>query len=212
MPNDIQTQRKHERETQAYKAFIVIAKRLKVLEYDNKWEIVPDPLDPLRKFILQRDTPWFKLQVILKAKEFYHRADYTDNRYDYKFHIGFRGFYADRGGDITLISKLEVKPRVVKKLMKLINEKLLPNVYEDILRHEEQYNKAHNREMYFQNNLKKLGINAPTVKSNDSTDISTSLSSNPGLSVIAKDDHVTIQGDIPYDRFAKIAKACGWIK
>src|ERR1041385_4207986 len=76
-------QLKHDKETQAYKLFMKIAKKVKNTEY-GKWDIVPDSSDPLRKFILQYKSAWFTINVKLMMMQFTHRGNYTDSRYDYR--------------------------------------------------------------------------------------------------------------------------------
>lgn len=210
MSSDIRKQKHHERETEAYKNFLIIAKRIKAIEYDKKWVISPDPSDPLRKYIFERETPWFKLRVILRSKEYHHRWGYGggnsgyESRYDYKFYIGFQGFFADKAGDITLTSNLEVRPRVTKKLLDCINNKLLPNIYTEIMKHEEQYNKAHNQQKYFDGQIAKLG--------RKNLKIGSEIMIGP-LKLQLNADNIIIQESlIAYDKFVQLAKSQGWIK
>ena len=51
-----------ERETEAYKNLMLVARRMARIEY-GKWKIMPSIEDPLRKFTVERDIGWCTIKV-----------------------------------------------------------------------------------------------------------------------------------------------------
>lgn len=207
--NDIVKQRFIEAETKAYKAFMPIAKRIKKIEYDKKWEIVPDPSDPLRKFTLERETGWFRIKLIIMSQDYYHRGVWDNSRTDWKFYIGIAGIYKDK----TKFTPIQIKPRMLKNLLVHINNISLPEFYTDIDNYKQLRELDIQAEVKLQNNLKLLNINNSTLTTKDyNRQIAPLLAVDPKFSIQANSDGVEISGSISYERFAKIAKVCGWIK
>lgn len=205
---DTRAQRRHERETEAYKVFSKVAKQIKYLEY-GKWTISPDPDDPLRKIVLSRDIGWCTLDVKLAMDSHYHRGDYSDNRWDYYGKIVFHGLFGQQGRSIELHTSLRVRPRMAKKLLKMINENVIPNFYKEVEREKQVWEENHARHIAFQKNVAKIvGLEVQKDRWGDTT---TALKGCP-LRIRAKPDHISIDGQITYEEMAQIASAMGWGK
>lgn len=130
-----------EAETQAYKMFMRIARKLSYMEY-GKWKIVPDAVEPLRKFTIEKEFDWAKVKLCLVSHQFRKRKyDNYDDAYAWKFQIGLQGFFQNiHGNEVMLKTGMFLKPRMVRKLLEAVNTKFIPSFYNmvetDRLEHE----------------------------------------------------------------------------
>ena len=143
VPLDKQVMKQHERETELYKAFMKIAKKVTYLEY-GKWKIVPDPADPLRKFTLNKEFGWATVQVGVHLKDTYKRGVYDyDERYDYRGMISYTGLFASKDGtQLKMVSNLKIRPRLAKDLIEEVNTKIIPGFYQQVQAENESRDKA----------------------------------------------------------------------
>jgi hypothetical protein len=134
MPSGIREQNQIESETQAYKVFMRVAKRIKHLEY-GKWNIVPDPQEPLRRFTLEKTFDWAKIKLLLYACQYLKRNyDYSnyDNMYAWRYKIGIQGFFRNSNGELLAKTGILLKPRMAKKLLALVNNTFIPAFYTEV--------------------------------------------------------------------------------
>lgn len=207
---DKQGMKQIERETEIYKAFMKIAKKVTYLEY-GKWTIVPDPADPLRKFTLNRNIGWATLKIGVYLKDTYKRGIYDyDERYDYRGMIAYTGLFATKDGtELKMISDLKVRPRVAKDLIEQVNTKIIPNFYNDILNEQTAREKAKKDIAEFMREIsivKGLKQGERTVSYREPhavlKDCPFELELNRGF--------IQVNGRVSYQQLKVIAEKCGW--
>jgi hypothetical protein len=212
MATDIREQNKIEAETQAYKMFMRIAKKLKYLEY-GKWSIVPDINEPLRKFTIEKDIGWAKIKMCLWAEQ-YHKRKYEgdwNNAYAYRFKIGMKGLFADNRSELVLKTSMLLKPRMVKKLLTFINERVIPEFYKTIDNERTEYEEKINTLRLLNSNMLKLkGL----VELEQNRYVSNEYNGRPPLGTVWKGlyssnikctkDRVNLDLDVDYDKAKKI--------
>ena len=196
-------QKKLERETEGYKMFMKVAKKLSYLEY-GKWTMAPDVNDPLRKFTISKDIGWTTLSLCLVMESFYHRGVYTGDRWDYRCLIGVNGLFM---GSKPLKLNCKLKPRMAPRLLKLINEVIVPKFYDDIMKEDAYHQDEVVTKAKFAEQVKKVEglVYQPGVTWNSNA----VLNGCPFL-LEAHANIVTLRGELSYDDLATIAKAMKW--
>lgn len=210
----IYDQRKLEREAEYYKVFMRVAKRIKRREYDNKWEIVPDVNDPLRKFTLERDAGWFRLKLCVTLQEYYHRSVYDDTRTDWRGIIAIKGMYGSKDkGESIIATGMRVKPRMAKKLQQAINEVFIPKFYETVAQERGARDTADRQVQQFNKEISKvLGLKKLTRNPNQyyRHDEPTGSLDRCPFPLRLDADKIRFNGEMTYDEFANMAKAMKW--
>lgn len=202
-------QKRLERETEAYKGFMKVAKKVVNIEY-GKWQISPDPTDPLRKFTLHRDIGWCTLHVRLTMGSHYHRGDYSENRHDYHGLVAFTGLFRDKNSDIVLESNWKVKPRMAKKLLKLINDAVIPGFYKEVEKEKAIWEEKHKVVTAFQAELSKVkGLEVMKGKQTWGDTVYGKLPNCPFELTLEK-NRVAIQGSLTYDELAELQRVNKW--
>lgn len=207
---DKQGMKQIERETEIYKAFMKIAKKVSYLEY-GKWKIVPDPVDPLRKFTLNKEFGWATLKVGVYLKDTYKRGVYDyDERYDYRGMISYTGLFKDKSNvELKMVSGLRVRPRVAKDLIKEVNEKIIPNFYTDIFKEQEARKKANEDIAEF---MREIGIvkGLKQGERKQSWKEPTAILNGCPIDLTLQRGFVEVSGRLSYMQLKKMAEACGW--
>lgn len=209
----------HEAETLAYKQFMKVAKKITYLQY-GKWDIVPDIKDPLRKFTLEKKTDWCTVKLCLRMEQFYHRADYTENRYDYRAKVVVYGLFANMSAtslsgkltpnELYMNTGMRLKPRMAKKLILAIDEVIIPKFYLEVDNDRKQYENAVLARTNFAQNVKKV-VGMQLVKNTWNNRQYGKLTHCP-LELELYPDEVRMNGSLSYDVFAKLAESMGWGK
>ena len=199
----------HEAETEAYKIFLVIAKKLKKIDYVSKWEIVPDVKDPCRKFTINRDIGWTTIKLQLYMKQSYHRGQYDDSRYFYKPQIQVGGLFSYQLVDQPVNMFLQLKPRVAKKIIETINTIIIPKFYKDIT--DEIVNREQKTiaQKEFQANINKIkGLQVIKQQWGDP------IGKVPNCPFTLKCEQNTVEftAEMSYDDFAQMNERMGWNK
>lgn len=205
--SNIADQKKLEIETDSYKMFMRVAKRVRNLEY-NKWTIEPDINDPLRKFTLNRDIGWATLKLCLVIEEFYRRGVYNGNRYDYRCRVGVQGLFQDKRGTIVLNTGMKVRPRMAIKLVTTINEVIIPKFYEAVEHEATQRQERINALSAFSKEISKVkGLeHIPNTYYGGAT----GKLVNCPFKLTLNNDKVELEGALSYDDLAKFAEANKW--
>lgn len=207
---DKQGMKQIERETEIYKAFMKIAKKVTYLEY-GKWTIVPDPADPLRKFTLNKNFGWATLKVGVYLKDTYKRGVYDyDQRYDYRGMIAYTGMFASKDGvELKMISNLKVRPRVAKDLIAEVNEKIIPNFYAEVMKENEARDKARKDIAEFMREISIVkGLKQGERK--QSWKEPTAILKSCPLDLTLQRGFVEVAGRLSYMQLKMIAEKCGW--
>lgn len=202
-------QKKLEAETAGYKMFMRVAKRISRVQY-GKWQIVPDVNDPLRKFTLERDIGWATLKLCLIVEEFYHRGVDHDGRTDYRCRLGVKGLFADGRGAVALNTGMKLKPRMGKKLMKAVDEVIVPKFYETVECERTERQERIDALCKFVNEIKKVrGLKHLGERERYYNQPNATLDGCPFKLNISKDG-VSYSGEMSYDDLAKMAQAMKW--
>lgn len=161
MSNQIREQNKIESETTAYKMFMRVAKKLRFLEY-GKWKIVPDLNEPLRKFTIEKDIDWGQVKLCLYHEEYRKRAgNYTnwEDRVAYRYRIGVKGLFNNHQGahnEVIVRSGMQLKPRMVKKLLEHVNTRIIPEYYQVIENERIEFESTIENNKVFKSNMDTL--------------------------------------------------------
>lgn len=207
-------QKHHEDETDGYKAFLPVARKIKKIDYDSKWRIVPDMSDPLRRFTLERDIAWATLKVKIQMKSTYHRNDYSDNRYFYKPVVVVEGLFASQGNPQSISLDMVVKPRMAKKVIEAINTVVIPKFYQAIETEKKLREESRLKKSLFEHNISKIkGLKVVKSPNHWDNDLRGELSNCPiQISLREQENTVILDGEMTYDDFAKLAEHNGWGK
>jgi hypothetical protein len=189
--------------------FMRVALKMQKLEY-GKWKIVPDSNDPLRKFTLNRDIGWATLKLSLYAKEYYHRGNYSDTRWDYEFGIAYGGLFADKNGDILVNSGLKIRPRLARDLIEQINTSVIPNFYNEIENKKKEMVQKLEVTKCLRDNISKLP-DLERVRGYSWGGNYYKLPNCP-LQIDCQTSSVEVSGNLGYDELVKIANVLGWRK
>lgn len=201
--------KKQDRETEEYKVFMQVAKKLTRLEY-KQWQIVPDLNDPLRKFTVEKNIGWATLKLTLQMEDFYHRSVYDDGRYDWRGRIAVSGLFHDRNGPVILNTGMRLKPRMARKLIKAINEVIAPKFYNEIKQFGDSWDSQQQSVIAFHNELAKVnGLKQHKSKNTYYNSPDGKLENCP-MSLTLKDKIVEYAGEMSYDDLATMAQAMKW--
>jgi len=216
--NQSEQQKQLEAETQAYKQFMKVAKRVSNLQY-GKWKIVPNVNDPLRKFTLEKEIGWATVIYSLSMEQFYHRADYTENRYGYRAKLVVSGLFVRRDSITGVISPLyanmgmRLKPRMAKKLILATDDVITPQFYEVVMNEDKRINEQRLQTHAFREQLKKLqGLKVNKKKNyynSDQAEYQGTIKNCPFV-INLKSSTVELEGSLLYDEFAVIVNRMGW--
>lgn len=195
-------QRLNEAETYAYKKFMRVAKKISYMEY-GKWQIVPDLNDPLRKFTLEKNIGW----AILKVKLYGHAYWYGGNQC-FKFMVAFTGLLQDKSINSYLTkSGLLVKPRMAEKLLKHINDSVIPGFFQDIEKTKIVCDQESATHQAFRVNVSK--VKGLKLGARDWQGYNGELKGCT-ISMVVAENGIFLRGDMTFDEFEDMRVKMGW--
>ncbi len=191
--------KQYEFETQIYKQFMIVAKKVSKIEY-GKWQIVPDVSDPLRKFKLVGQLDNLPLTIYPSIKVKYRRKGASDQR---EFYQGYIYLYHNNRGNF--LSKLG--PRCSKKLISNINREIpiLHERYRLAQEHKERILKEHQK---FNESI--AMIPGLKVEGEGYQQKVTLANLPPRITINCEQDEVVIDGYMPYEFFKVMCEKMGW--
>lgn len=195
-----------EKETEGFKTFMRVAKRIQRIDYASKWELVPDLTDPMRKFTLEREIGWARLKLGVYTEDFYHRKGDWNERYDVRPMLMITGLFADKGRVHALRLRLKITPRMAKKLIRIVNEVIIPKFYAEIEQEKNQREEAILARQAFSAELRKV---AGLRYTGDRYGRNGTLERCP-FDLQLSPTQVHMNGTISYDMFAEMAKHMKW--
>lgn len=209
--NEITETRKAETETQAYKMFTRVAKKVMRLEY-GKWVLHPDPSDPIRKVVLSRDIGLATLHLTVHMRDYYHRGVWDDTRWDWKATLAVGGLQQKtRYEDGIIRTGVKLGPRAAKKIIAYVNESVIPHFYKDVEMETARQTEMSATEKKWREDIRKIAGLKAHVDPNSYDKSPVGLLKGCPLTLKLHVNGVRIESQtIPYDEFAVMAKANGW--
>lgn len=198
-----------ERETEAYKNLMLVARRMARIEY-GKWKIMPSIEDPLRKFTVERDIGWCTIKVGIRMESFYHRTGEWSDRNDFRGEVVIGGMFKDQRGELFIRTGMRVKPRMTKKLMKAINEVIIPKFYNEVEAYKTGWQGQRDALSKFSAELAKVkGLATVNEAQRRYNQPNATLEGCP-MRLNVSQEGVSYQGEMSFDDLAKMAQLMKW--
>lgn len=202
---EIEKQKELEAETQAYKQFMKIAKKVSYLQY-GKWNIVPDLGDPLRKFTLEKDAGWATVKLSLIMIRSYHRGKYGQDRYYYKPMLVCSGQFKNVFGKLNM----SLKPRMARKIVKVVDEGVIPYFYNQVEQEKANREKLLEKEREFKDKISAVkGLRLGDKLSPWTNSVIGNLTNCPFV-IEVNPTAVTLSQTFTFEQLAELSKQYGW--
>lgn len=202
--------KKVDAETQGYKDFLRIAKKLNHLQY-GKWSIEPDASDPLRKFTIVKDIGYTKVGLAVSLRQSYHRGEYDWNKREfYVPEIIVTGLSSDFERQHSYF-RMPLKPRMVKKIIEKIDNEVVPAFDQYVTFNRDIEDEARDKRQTFYAKIEAIkGLKLKEVKYHG---LQATLTGCPyELRVDQSDATISFVNEIPLEQFKDMAEKMGWGK